>query len=143
MGQQQITLGQNANDGNGDRPRTAGTKINDNFTELYAGVNAIDVPSTYMYHDASASLNTPLVINVPAEVDVDAVFTGNLFTNTGDGLITSSSVRPFKADVSYDLTLRVSSGNVNMRLFVRKNSVATNVGEFLLTDVQLTAHREA
>ena len=35
MTQQTIGLGSTANDGNGDDPRTAGTKINENFTELY------------------------------------------------------------------------------------------------------------
>jgi hypothetical protein len=35
MAQQAIDLGAVANDGTGDSPRDAGTKINDNFTELY------------------------------------------------------------------------------------------------------------
>lgn len=36
MAQLLINVGASANDGTGDRPRTAGQKINSNFTELYA-----------------------------------------------------------------------------------------------------------
>lgn len=35
MAQQTINIGASANDGTGDTLRVAGTKINDNFTELY------------------------------------------------------------------------------------------------------------
>lgn len=35
MAKQTINLGTIANDGTGDQARTAGQKINDNFTELY------------------------------------------------------------------------------------------------------------
>ena len=35
MAKQNINIGSTANDGTGDDRRTAGDKINDNFTELY------------------------------------------------------------------------------------------------------------
>ena len=35
MAQQTISTGSSANDGTGDTLRSAGTKINENFTELY------------------------------------------------------------------------------------------------------------
>tara|TARA_Y100001972_G_C7633165_1_gene317852 strand:- start:1225 stop:1431 length:207 start_codon:yes stop_codon:yes gene_type:complete len=35
MAKQNINIGSTANDGTGDDLRTAGDKINDNFTELY------------------------------------------------------------------------------------------------------------
>lgn len=37
MAQQLINIGNAANDGSGDPLRTAGDKINDNFTEIYGG----------------------------------------------------------------------------------------------------------
>jgi hypothetical protein len=41
MAQQVIGIGAAPNDGTGDNLRTAGGKINDNFTELYAAAGAI------------------------------------------------------------------------------------------------------
>jgi len=101
---------------------------------------ASKVPSAYMYHDASASLTTAQVINVPVEVDINAVFTGNLFTNTGDGVITSSSSRPFKANVTYGYSLRNSGALANMRMTIRKNSLATSSGEFALISTIVSQH---
>lgn len=42
MAQQTIDVGTNANDGTGDTLRTAGVKINDNTTELYALIAALE-----------------------------------------------------------------------------------------------------
>ena len=38
MAQQTVGIGSSANDGTGDPLRTAFTKINENFTEVYAGL---------------------------------------------------------------------------------------------------------
>ena len=38
MAQQSVSIGSSANDGTGDPLRTAFTKINENFTEVYAGI---------------------------------------------------------------------------------------------------------
>jgi len=43
MAQQVIGIGTTANDGSGDKLRIGATKINDNFTELYADVAALQV----------------------------------------------------------------------------------------------------
>ena len=41
MAKQDLNLGTAANDGTGDDLRTAGTKINQNFTELYTDVEGL------------------------------------------------------------------------------------------------------
>ena len=43
MGKQTINVGTTGNDGTGDDLRTAGNKINDNFTELYADVRTLQI----------------------------------------------------------------------------------------------------
>lgn len=64
MTQQLINVGASPNDGSGDPLRTAGTKINDNFTELYvtisAGtneINAVNVFAQSGYNEANAAFN--------------------------------------------------------------------------------------
>lgn len=52
MAQQVIGIGSAANDGNGDSLRVGGEKINENFTEVYAGLNwrgAYDLSATNNY----------------------------------------------------------------------------------------------
>ena len=43
MGKQTINVGTTGNDGTGDDLRTAGNKINDNFTELYGDVRSLQI----------------------------------------------------------------------------------------------------
>lgn len=43
MGKQIVNVGTTGNDGTGDDLRTAGNKINDNFTELYTDVRALQI----------------------------------------------------------------------------------------------------
>ena len=42
MAQQTVNIGSSANKGDGDPIRTAFTKINENFTELYADITALE-----------------------------------------------------------------------------------------------------
>ena len=53
MTKQTINIGSSANDGTGDPLRTAFTKINENFTELYGGDSDA---STVLEHDSSPKL---------------------------------------------------------------------------------------
>lgn len=89
------------------------------------------IPSAYIYHNSTSSLVTPMVQNVPVELDVGAVFTGNLFTNAGDGRITSISKRPFRADIHFDpsIQLQASGGVASINQTIRKNNVTVNAGE--------------
>jgi hypothetical protein len=54
MAKQTVNIGASANDGTGDSPRDAGTKINENFTEVYTAQEAANVKSTY---EANADTN--------------------------------------------------------------------------------------
>ena len=53
MAMQTIGVGSSANDGTGDAPRTAGQKINANFTELYGALNRIAWPVNQPGHSFS------------------------------------------------------------------------------------------
>lgn len=47
MAQETIYTGTNPNDGTGDPLRTAFTKTNSNFTEVYAGLAELQAPNPY------------------------------------------------------------------------------------------------
>jgi len=57
MSKQTINIGADANDGTGDELRTAYTKANDNFNEIYAGI-------------ASVARNTPPLASIGATGDI-------------------------------------------------------------------------
>lgn len=60
MPQQLIGVGANADDGNGDTLRDAGIKINDNFTELYTRLQALENRKfgKYVYNAQSLGVST-------------------------------------------------------------------------------------
>ena len=81
MAQQTVGIGSSANDGTGDPLRTAFTKINENFTELYAqtgmdtdkgiDINANTITSTRTNDDIIIDPNGTGKIELAADVEID------------------------------------------------------------------------
>lgn len=100
MAQQTINIGTVANDGTGDTLRTAGSKINDNFSELYNGI--IFSNTETLTSSGAADPDIPYTIcnsGSPLAISLaDASATGQIkiFTNTGAGIstITPASFAP-------------------------------------------------
>ena len=94
MTQQTISTGSAANDGTGDTLRSAGTKINANFTELYGRLDVPYYPQETVTANGAASLLYPYTIcnkgTALALTLADASTTGlvKVFTNKGAGVAT-------------------------------------------------------
>ena len=81
MAQQTVGIGSSANDGTGDPLRTAFTKINENFTELYAqtgmdtdkgiDINANTITSTSTNADIIIDPNGTGKVELAADVEID------------------------------------------------------------------------
>lgn len=81
MAQQIIDIGTIANDGTGDPLRTAFTKTNDNFTELYTVTNALGTAANSNVGDFAPALGA----DDNYVTDAEKVVIGNTSgTNTGD-----------------------------------------------------------
>jgi len=89
MAKQTINIGSSANDGTGDPLRTAFTKINENFTELYGGDSDA---STVLEHDSAPKLAGNLDTNNNS-ITTD-VTNGNVtLTANGTGSIVLNSIK--------------------------------------------------
>ena len=82
MAQQNIFLGSEANDGTGDSVRSAGQKINSNFTELYSVSNNLHpVSSSGDYNDLS---NRPAIPTIPPNLVTSVDVTNIVKISQGD-----------------------------------------------------------
>lgn len=94
MPQQIINIGAIANDNTGDTLRGAGQKINDNFTELYTDISALNSATAYVptFTDSGGGRTFTQTINSARYTQignlrwftVDVTFTGVSGTATGD-----------------------------------------------------------
>ena len=82
MAQQNINIGTSANKGDGDPIRTAFTKVNANFTELYAKhdgtISHVGDVKGSVYGDDS----TVLIDGVSSKVNLDGTVKGNIIPDT-------------------------------------------------------------
>jgi hypothetical protein len=108
MAKQTINIGTTANDGTGDPLRSAFTKVNANFTELYdASANAItEIPNEFTYieltdrHEPSGNIVTFVKepnTEVSDDIDVGLSLTRK---NNGGGLYNSAVESNFNRNVS-------------------------------------------
>ena len=75
MAKQVINVGTVANDGTGDKPRPAGIKINENFTELYGGALWLGGLITES-PDLPLTVNTLFISTADFDFEGTAIFAG-------------------------------------------------------------------
>jgi len=132
MAQQTVGIGSSANDGTGDPLRTAFTKINENFTELYAqtgmdtdkgiDINANTITSTSTNEDIIIDPNGTGKIELAADVEID------------NGLnINASTITSLTTNGDITLTPNGTGGVVLDSIKVTENEIAaTNTNDDLV-----------
>jgi len=132
MAQQTVGIGSSANDGTGDPLRTAFTKINENFTELYAttgmdtdkgiDINANTITSTSTNADIIIDPNGTGKVELAADVEIDNGL--NINASTITSLTTNSDIT---------LTPNGTGGVVIDSIKVTENEIAaTNTNDDLV-----------
>jgi hypothetical protein len=88
MAQQIINIGAIANDNTGDTLRGAGQKLNDNFTELYTDISALNSATAYVptLTDAGGGRTFTVTVNTARYTEI-----GNLRWFTVDLTVTAAS----------------------------------------------------
>tara|TARA_B100000214_G_scaffold186419_1_gene134396 strand:+ start:78 stop:1160 length:1083 start_codon:yes stop_codon:yes gene_type:complete len=132
MAQQTVGIGSSANDGTGDPLRTAFTKINENFTELYAttgmdtdkgiDINANTITSTRTNDDIIIDPNGTGKIELAADVEID------------NGLnINAATITSLTTNGDITLTPNGTGGVVIDSIKVTENEIAaTNTNDDLV-----------
>jgi|TARA_B100001964_G_scaffold63996_3_gene72871 hypothetical protein len=96
MAQQNINIGSSANKGDGDPIRTAFTKVNENFTELFARHDG----SISHVQDIKGSVfgedSTTLVDGLNSKINLDGTVKGNIIPDTDVTYDIGSSTHRFK-----------------------------------------------
>ena len=116
MSQQIINLGAAPNDGTGDPLRTAGAKINENFSEVYATSNA-----------AFAAANTALAVNVDdyARTHANASYNqANVTTINAQSSFNKANLVSTQADAAYN---KANTANVSAQSSFDKANSAYNL----------------
>lgn len=116
MAQQTISTGSSANDGTGDTLRSAGTKINENFTELYGRSQRItETVSTGSLADDAAgdvvldSCGKSFVLH---EVKPDRAAWIRIYTDTASRTAGDSNGAIFDYTTIGDSAVRVAPGTI-------------------------------
>ena len=115
MAKQNISTGTTANDGNGDTLRSAGTKINSNFSELYSKLgDGTDLSPQVSFgtdgiifegSNTSDAIQTTLKVTNPTSSDKTITLPdadGNVILDTATQTITNKTITV--KDIIYDVT---------------------------------------
>ena len=156
MAKQVIGVGSSGNDGTGDDLRTAGGKINDNFTELYSDVAALQVATggaagnlgvgfdstAIIFEGATAdSFETTFTITAPTKDNTITLpdSTGIVLLDTTIGGSIANSINGI-VDSSY-IALRsgIAQDSSQTLLIVRANSIDSGLATALIDSAYVTA----
>jgi len=96
MAQQNINIGTSANKGDGDPIRTAFTKVNANFTELYAQHDGTIAQKTDVQGSVFGDDSTVIIDAVSNKVNLDGTVKGNIIPDTNVAYDIGSSTKRFK-----------------------------------------------
>ena len=102
MTKQVINIGTSVNKGNGDPLRTAFTKINENFTELYSALGLDVAPLNlgafeFIGSTLSTTDSTPITIDQATTITSDLTVGGNLLPSVANGGDLGSLARPWRS----------------------------------------------
>jgi hypothetical protein len=86
MAKQTISIGTTANDGTGDPLRTAFTKVNENFTEVYDTAQSSFTQANTVFYITEISYNQANTANVKAQAAFDRANTTSNTTITLVGI---------------------------------------------------------
>jgi hypothetical protein len=102
MTKQVINIGTSVNKGNGDPLRTAFTKINENFTELYSALGLDVAPLNlgafeFVGSTLSTTDSTPITIDQATTVTSDLTVGGDVLPSVANGGDLGSLARPWRS----------------------------------------------
>ena len=136
MTQQVIDVGNVANDGQGDPLRTAFTKTNDNFTELYniGGISGIanGTSNIQIVENSTVSVSAANVANVLVVSGTGATVKGTLLANSAISATGNISAGGFYIGNGSQLTGVVSQANAAL---LTGNVLSANVTSASFTTV--------
>lgn len=110
-----IQLGTVANDGNGDTPRVAGSKINNNFATVFGSLRErVSTNRTYYVSTTGSDGNTGLSVGVPFETiqHAIAIIANTLSIDAGVTVTIQLADGTYDADTGIDLCDFVGCGSV-------------------------------
>ena len=96
MAQQNINIGTSANKGDGDPIRTAFTKVNENFTELFAKHDGTIAQKADIQGSVFADDSTVIIDAVSSKVNLDGTIKGNIIPDVDVTYDLGSSTKRFK-----------------------------------------------
>ena len=109
MAYQALELGTAANDGTGDNLRDGGTKVNDNFSEIYTALGSGTVLSSGISASATViTLTTPTISGVVGGTQTSATIT----TLTSSTISSGSTIT---LDAETDITLDANGGDIYLK----------------------------
>ena len=120
MAKQTIGIGASANDGNGDTLRTAGTKINANFTEIYnilGGVSDSALTTQITFEDSAIDPDADRHIQLP---NASGIVTLNGATQT---LTNKTLTSPAITTPSITTSINDANGNESIKLTATGSAV--------------------
>ena len=156
MAKQVIGVGSSGNDGTGDDLRTAGGKINDNFTELYTDVAALQVATggassnlgvgfdsnSIVFEGATAdSFETTFTITDPTKDNTITLpdSTGTVVLDTTIGGSIANSINGIVDSNYIALRSGIAQDSSQTLLIVRANSIDSGLATALIDSAYVTA----
>ena len=144
MAKQIVNIGTSPNQGNGDPLRTAFTKINENFTELYTalGLNADTTLNLGAFEFTGSTMSTtdssPITIDQSTTITSDLAVGGDILPSVANGGNLGSSANPWRSLYVSNNTIYIGGNALkidgNGDLTLNNNRIVQENGEYLVLD---------
>lgn len=156
MARQTINTGSSGNDGTGDDLRTAGGKINDNFSELYTDVSALQVvtggaannlgvsfdSNSLIFEGSTAdSFETTFTITNPTKDNTVTLpdSTGVVLLDTTIGANVASSINAIVDSAYISLRTGIAQDSAQTLILIRANSIDSGLATALIDSAYVTS----